>query len=89
MRKGSEVNNKQTKRVMLGAYYNGPTFKCQPTSGTVGFSYKIWTKNSKTPMVDLLKNLRPFRSYIFKIRWEIHFLTFSNTDPNAPKKNSE
>jgi hypothetical protein len=71
---------------MLGAYYNGPKFKCQPTSGTGWFSYKIWTKNSKTHMVNLLKNLRPFQNYILKIQWEIHFLTFSNTDQNAPKK---
>ena len=49
----------------LGAYYNGPKFKYQPTSGTGWFSYKILTKNSKTPMVNLLKNLRPFRNYIF------------------------
>ena len=32
------------------------------------------------------KNLRPFQNYIFKIQWEIHFFTFSNTDQNAPKK---
>ena len=37
-------------------------------------------------MVNLLKNLRPFRNYIFKIQWEIHFFTFLNTDQNAPKK---
>ena len=51
---------------MLGAYYSGPKFKCQPTGGTGWFSYKIWAKNSKTPMVNLLKNLRPFQNYIFK-----------------------
>ena len=70
----------------LGAYYNGPKFKCQPTSGTGWFSYKIWTKNSKTPMINLLTNRRLFWNYIFKIQWEIHFFTFSNTDQNAPKK---
>ena len=37
-------------------------------------------------MVNLLKNLRPFRNYIFKIQWEIIFFTFSNTDQNAPNK---
>ena len=37
-------------------------------------------------MVNLLKNLRPFQNYIFKIQWEIHFLTLSNTDWNPPKK---
>ena len=37
-------------------------------------------------MVNLLKNLRPFQNYIFKIQWEINFLTFSNTDQNAPQK---
>ena len=56
----------------IGAYYNGPKFKCQPTSGTGWFYYKIWTKNSKTPMVDLLKNPRPFQNNIFKIQWENH-----------------
>ena len=38
-------------------------------------------------MVNLFKNLRPFQNYILKIKWEIHFFTFSNTDQNAPKKN--
>ena len=71
---------------MIEVYYNGLKFKYQPTSGTGWFSYKIWTKNSKTPIVNLFKNLRPFQNYIFKIQWEIHFLTFSNTDWNAPKK---
>ena len=70
----------------LGAYYNGPKFKYQPTSGTGWFSYEMWTKNSKTPMVNLLKNLRPFWNYIIKIQWESHLLTFSNTDRNIPKK---
>ena len=32
------------------------------------------------------KNLRQFQNYILKIQWEIHILTFSNTDRNAPKK---
>ena len=27
-------------------------------------------------MVNLSKNLRPFRNYIFKIQWKIHFLLF-------------
>ena len=71
---------------VLGAYYNGPKFKCRPTSGTGWFSYKLWTNNSETPMVHLLKNLRPFWNYIFKIQWGIYFLTFSYTDRNAPKK---
>ena len=31
----------------VGAYYNGPKFKCQPESGTGRFSYKIWTKKPK------------------------------------------
>ena len=60
----------------LGAYYNGPKFKYRLLSGTGWFSYKIWTKNSKTPMVNLLKNLRPFQNYDFKIQWETHFFTF-------------
>ena len=38
-------------------------FKCQPVSGTGWFPYKIWTNNSKTPMVNLLKNHRPFQNY--------------------------
>ena len=28
----------------------------------------------------------PWSNHIFKIQWEIHFLTFLNTDRNAPKK---
>ena len=61
---------------LVGAYYNGPKFKYQLLSGTGWFSYKIWTKNSKTPMVNLLKNLRPFWNYNFKIQGEINFFTF-------------
>ena len=72
--------------VTVGVYYNWPKFKYQLLSGTGWFSYKIWTKNSKTPIVNLLKNLRPFRNYIFKIQWEIHFLTFLNTGQNSKKK---
>ena len=63
-------------RLQLWAYYNGPKFICLPVSVTGLFSYKIWTKNSKTPMVNLFKNLRPFRNYILKIQCKIHFLTF-------------
>ena len=70
----------------IGAYYNWPKFKFQLLSGTGWFSYKIWTKNSKTPIVNLLHNLRPFRNYIFKIQWEIHFLTFLNIGQNSSKK---
>ena len=40
-------------------------------------------------MVNLLKNLRQFQNYIFKIQWEIHFLSFLNTNRNAPQKNLE
>ena len=47
------------------------------------FPIKYGTKNYKTPMVNHLKHLRPFQNYIFKIQWEIHFLTFSNTDQNG------
>ena len=71
---------------MLGAYYNEPKCKYRLLSGTGWFSYKIWTQNSKTPMVNLLKNLRPFQNYIFKIQWEIHFLTFLNIVRNSSKK---
>ena len=66
-------------------YYNWPKFKYQLLSGTGWFSYKIWTKISKTPMVNLLKNLRPFQNYIFKIQWEIHFFTFLNIGRNSSK----
>ena len=69
--------------LLIGAYYYEPKFKFQPTSGTGWFSYKIWIKNSKTPWSISKKNLRPFQNYI---QWEIHFLTLSNTDRNAPKK---
>ena len=34
----------------------------------------------------LLKNLRPFQNYNFKIQWEIHFFTFLIIDQNALKK---
>ena len=37
------------------------------------FPKKIWTKNYKTPRVNLLTNLRPFQNNIFKIKWEIQF----------------
>ena len=40
---------------VLGVYYNGLKFKYQLLSGTGQFSYKILTKNSKTPMVNLIK----------------------------------
>ena len=73
---------------MVGVYYNGPKFKYQLLSGTGWFSYKIWT-NSKTPMVNLLKNLRPFQNYNFKIQWEIHFFTFLNIGRNSSKKKLE
>ena len=44
----------------VGAYYNGQKFKYHLLSGTGWFSHKIWTQNSKTPIVNLLKNLRQF-----------------------------
>ena len=72
--------------LQVGAYYNWPKFKYQVLSGTGWFSYKIWTKNSKTPMVNLLKNLRPFWNYNFKIQWEIHFWTFLKNDQNSSGK---
>ena len=50
------------------------------------FPIKYRPKTLKTPMVNLFKNLRLFQNYILKIQWEIHFLTYSNTDQNAPKK---
>ena len=71
---------------IIGVYYNWPKFKYQLLSGTGWFSYKIWTKNSKTPIVNLFKNLRPFQNYIFKIQWEIHFLTFFKYWPKLFKK---
>ena len=45
---------------VLTPFLNGPKYKSQPSSGTVWFSYKIWTKKYKTPIVNLFKNLRPF-----------------------------
>ena len=62
----------------VGAYYNGPQFKCQHASGTGWLFYKIWTKTSKTPMVNLLKNLRPFLNYNFKYNGKSIFLLFFN-----------
>ena len=35
--------------IMLGEYYNGPKFKCQPASGTGWFSIKYGPKNLKHP----------------------------------------
>ena len=60
----------------LGPYYNGQKFNYQLFSGTRWFSYKIWTKNSKTPMVVLFKNLWPFWNYNFKIQYKIPFFDF-------------
>ena len=37
-------------------------------------------------MDNLFKNHRPFQNYILKIQLEFNFLSFSNTDQNAPKK---
>ena len=71
---------------LIGAYYNGPKFKCQPTSGTGWFSYKIWTKNSKTPIVNLFKNLRPFWNYIFKYNWKSIFWLFQILTKTLQKK---
>ena len=68
---------------LLEAYHNGPKFKCQLERSTGGFSYKIWTKNSKISMVNLSKKSRQFWNCFFKIQWEIYFFTFSNTDQNA------
>ena len=77
------------KWLMIGAYYNGPKFKYQLLSGTGWFSYKIWTKNYKTSMVNLLKNLRPFFNYNFKIQLEIHFWLFKIMAKNLQEKNLE
>ena len=78
--------SRDTLSPVLGAYYNWPKFKYQLLSGTGWFSYKIWTKNSKTPIVNPLKNLRSFQKYIFKIQWEIIFLTFLNIGRNTSTK---
>ena len=78
------------KQTHVGVYYKWPKFKYQLLSGTGWFSYKIWTNNSKTPIVNLFKNVRPFQNYIFKIQWEIHFFTFFlNISQNSLKKNLE
>ena len=60
-----------------GAYYNGTTFKFQPASSTGGFFYKLWTKNSQTPMVNVLNNLRPFQITILKYNGKSILFTFS------------
>ena len=44
----------------IGAYYNGPKFKCQPASGKGNFFIKYGPKT-------LFKNLRLFQNYKFKI----------------------
>ena len=53
----------------IGAYYNGPKFKCQPASGTGNFPIKYGPKT-------LFKNLRLFQNYNFKIQLEVHLLFF-------------
>ena len=75
-----------SRNVLVRGVLDWPKFKYQLLSGAGLFSYKIWTKNSKTPIVNLLKNLRPFRNYISKIQWEIHILTFLNICQNSLKK---
>ena len=37
-------------------------------------------------MVNLLRNLRPFKNYNFKIQWEIHFLIFFYILAESPQK---
>ena len=61
-------------------------FKYQLKGVQGDFPNKYGPKTLKTPMVNLSKNVRPFRKYIFKIQWEINFLTCLNTDRNAQKK---
>ena len=52
----------------------GPKFKCQPESGTGWFSYKIWTKNSETHMVNLFKTLGHFEITILKYNFKKKYL---------------
>ena len=63
-----------------------PKSKYQKFKSTKWFSYKIWNKNSEEPIVYLHCWLLPEQHDFLKIQWEIHLLTFLNTDQNAPKK---
>ena len=60
-----------------------PKSKYQNLKSTQWFSYKIHSKNSKEPIVYLYNWPLPEQHHFFKIQWEIHFLTFLNTDRNA------
>ena len=63
-----------------------PKSKFQNFKSTQWFSYEIWIKNSKEPIVYLHNGPLPEQHHFLIIQWEIHFLTFLNTDQNAPKK---
>ena len=71
-----------TWRLQVGANYNGTKFKYQLLSGTGWFSYKIWNKNSETPMVNLLKTLGHFEITSLKYNEKSIFWLFLNNDQN-------
>ena len=74
---------------VLGVRDKWPKSKYQNLKSTQWFSYKLWTKNSKEPIVYLHNWPLPEQHHFLKIQWEIHFFTFLNTDRNAKKKNLE
>ena len=76
----------QIIRLELGVWDKRPKSKTQHFKSTQWLSHKIWTKNSKEPIGYLHNWPLPEQHHFLKIQWEIHFLTFLNTDRNAPKK---
>ena len=64
----------------VGAYYNGPKFKCQLERGTGGFSYNIWTKNSKEPDQTVMPNFL----FLYNVLLEKCFKNWFLTKGSAP-----
>ena len=62
--------------LLLGVRDKRPKSKYQNFKSTRWFSYKIWTKNCREPLVYLYNWPLPEQHNFLKIRWEINFLTF-------------
>ena len=73
-------------QIVLGVRDKWPKSKYQNFKNNQWFSCKIWTKNTKEPVVYLYNWPLPEHHHFLKIQWEINFLTFLNTDRNASKK---
>ena len=76
-------NLSDLKCILVGVWDRWPKSKHQNFKSTQWFSYKIWTKNSEEPIVYLHNWPLPEQHHFLKIKLEIHFLTFLNTDRNA------